>query len=289
MASDTARNIVVRVTFSESEAAAAEALKQLCDTRDRLDLKVEPAMLREAGDDTVNAYLCYAGDALVGLCTLDGGREVELCGMVHPAHRRNGIGRALLAAALAECRGRGVSNVLLICEDASAPGRAFAAAAGGRLAFAEHRMELSAEWSRGRRDDRLALRQAGPRDVDTIAGIAAPAFGDPEDFVRRRIAADMLDPSGRLYLATLDGAPVGTLKIFSNASTAGIYGFAVAPDLQGHGIGRDMLTRAIEQLHAEGYTRITLEVLTDNHRALALYRSTGFRTITTYGYYALSL
>lgn len=290
MAHDTAQGLVARATLSQEEAAAAETLRRVCNAFEGLDLKVEPEMLRESGGEEDRAYLYYVGGALVGVCTLDGGRDVELCGMVHPAHRRKGIGRALLEAALSECRRRNCAKVLVICEDASS-GRGFVAAVGGQREFAEHRMELAAPRTKrdGSRDDRLMLRRAGPQDVDPIARIAAAAFGDPEEFVRERTERDMLDPSGRLYLATLDGAAVGTLKIFSADSTAGIYGFAVSPDLQGRGIGRELLERIIAQLDAEGYARVTLEVLTDNARAIALYRSTGFRSVTTYGYYALAL
>lgn len=289
MASDMLQGLVARVTLSAEEAAAAEALRQVCNAFEGLDLKLEPEMLRESGGSAQCAFLYYADSALVGACTLDGGRDIEICGMVHPEHRRKGIGRAMLEAALEECRSRNCTKVLVICEDASATGRAFVAATGGRREFAEHRMELGASWSRGRHDERLALRRAGPQDVDAIARVAAAAFHDPMDFVRQRTQADMMDPNGRLYLATYDEAPVGTLKVFATETAAGIYGFAVAPERQGQGIGRDMLTRIIEAVQAEGYARITLEVLTDNARALALYRSTGFRIVTTYGYYALAL
>lgn len=289
MAGDVIQGLVARAALSAEEAAAAEALRQTCNAFEGLDLKLEPEILREAGEGASNAILFYANGALVGACTLDGGRDIELCGMVDPQHRRMGIGRALLKAALDECRRRDCAKVLVICEDASASGRAFVAGTGGKREFAEHRMELEEAWQRGRRDERMTLRRAGAEDVETIADIAAPAFGDPEDFVRQRTRADMMDPNGRLYLATLDQAPVGTLKVFATGATAGIYGFAVAPERQGHGIGRDMLTRIIKELQAEGYRRITLEVETNNDRAFALYRSTGFHVVTTYGYYALAL
>lgn len=289
MASDMVQGLVARAALSAEEAAAAEALRQVCNAFEGLDLKLEPEILRESGDGANCAFFYYANGALVGACTLDGGREIELCGMVHPEHRRKGIGRAMLKAALEECRRRNCTKVLVICEDASATGRAFVAAIGGLHEFAEHRMELGASWSRGRRNERLVLRRAGPQDVVAIAHVATAAFHDPEDFVRQRTTADMMDPNGRLYLATYDEAPVGTLKVFLTETAAGIYGFAVAPERQGQGIGRDLLTRIIEELQAEGYARITLEVLTDNERALALYRSTGFQIVTTYGYYVLAL
>lgn len=290
MANKSAQGVTARVALSDAEIAAAETLRHVCNTFDGLDLKVEPELLLRESDGVANrAYLYYNAGMLVGFCTLDSGRDVEICGMVHPEHRRKGIGQKLLDAALDQYRRQRRGRALLICEDASTSGRGFVARAGGKLAFAEHRMALSALRTSEPRLSGLTLRQAGARDVDAIAAIAAPAFGDPEAFVRRRTEADMLDPNGRMYLALLDENPVGTLKVFSMDATAGIYGFAVAPRYQGQGIGRAMLTRILAQLESDGYARITLEVLTDNARAIALYNSTGFRTVTTYGYYALAL
>ena len=79
----------------------------------------------------------------MGYCSLDGELEVELCGMVHPDHRRRGIGRALLAKARSECVRRGARRPLLICEEQSPrAGQAFVATVGGLHQFDEHEMDL---------------------------------------------------------------------------------------------------------------------------------------------------
>jgi len=51
---------------------------------------------------------------------------------------------------------------------------------------------------------------------------------------------------------------------------------AVAPDYQGRGLGRRILSRVMERLAEMGYEGLSLMVSRENHRALDLYRSMGF-------------
>lgn len=280
--------LVARPTLTAREVEEIRALLDLCNAHEGLDLKLTPSVPPYGADDGIGDLLYYEDGRLVGYCRLEGKSEVELCGMVHPAHRRRGIGRALLAAATDECRRRGASHALLICEEASRSGRAFVAAIGAQYTFAEFRMELDSLQKRAAGDDRLQMREAGPEDVEALARIRTAAFGSAEDAAARSIAREMRDPHQRFYLAWLDETPVGSLKVFFVDDRASIYAFAVLPDHRGRGIGRQILTLTLEMLLVEGWRRIGLEVLTDNHMALALYRSCGFRETTTYGYYLAS-
>lgn len=279
-------------TLTADELSAAKDLLQLCNAYDGLDLKVS-LDIREVGEvqDRVNVLLCYEDDALVGLCTLDGIKEVEICGMVHPEQRRQGSGSTLLAAALDRCRQRGSERALLICEDASQAGQTFVASHNGRQAFTEHRMEIEASQVQPHDSDgaRVTLRKAGPEDVDTLARIIASAFADPEEDRRHDIVDDMADPHQVFYLGKQEQTPVGSLKVFFSDERAFIYAFGVLPDYRRKGLGRAILTQTIQMLGKDGWSRVALEVDTQNAPAVALYRSTGFTEITTYGYYELAL
>ena len=118
-----------------------EALVATCKRHEPgLDLPLYlPA--RSAPGET--SLLCpYDDDVLVGAANLMPGDDVEVVGAVHPAHQRVGIGHALLNAVVHECRHRGASNLILVCEEATPSGKAFAHAVGGVYRFSEHRMEL---------------------------------------------------------------------------------------------------------------------------------------------------
>jgi ribosomal protein S18 acetylase RimI-like enzyme len=57
---------------------------------------------------------------------------------------------------------------------------------------------------------------------------------------------------------------------------------AVAPDFQGRGLGRLLLTRTLERLTEMGYDGLSLMVSRDNRRALDLYRSMGFALVIAF-------
>src|SRR5690242_3274572 len=108
-----------QAVLTHGQAAEVHQLAARCNAHDDLDLKlaIEVSDADEVtGEAPPRVFLRYVGDALVGYAALDfgGGQVAELCGMVDPAHRRHGIGRALLAEARAACPALGVSELLLI-------------------------------------------------------------------------------------------------------------------------------------------------------------------------------
>jgi ribosomal protein S18 acetylase RimI-like enzyme len=287
---------LARHTLSAPEALAVTELRDSCNTVDGLDLKVGlPRFAAEARDSTLrpSAFLLYVDDVLGGYCSLDGDeRSVEICGMVTPAHRRRGMGQALLDAALAACHADALAEILLISEEASAAGCAFAARNDGSQEFAEHRMELRdfAAMQRGlTREPGLILRRAGREDAGTLAHTKAMSFADESKAAA--FEADILDefpyPSTRFYLAELAGKPVSSLKLYREGDRASIYAFGVLPEYRRRGIAWQTLALLVKELQAEGISRIGLEVETTNEPAIALYLACGFSPITTYDYYRL--
>lgn len=56
----------------------------------------------------------------------------------------------------------------------------------------------------------------------------------------------------------------------------GRLGIGMLPDVRGRGLGRRLMTDAIEAAWRQGMERIELEVFSSNTRAIALYESLGF-------------
>jgi ribosomal protein S18 acetylase RimI-like enzyme len=275
-------------SLSAVELAEARALKQVCDAAEGLDLKLGwGGESSEAGQ----VFLARANGRLVGYCSLDGdGTVAEICGMVAPDWRRRGLGLRLFETARASFRSGGGEQLYAICEDASASGQAFIGVLSGQRVFSEYRMELRAA-SLPPDDGALTIRQLAPSDEEALvaaARITASGFGRPLEQTLRHMRADVNQPAERIYLALAGDEPVGTFKLYAEDSSIGIYGFAVPPARQRQGWGRRMLARACALAREQGAARVTLEVETNNERAIALYTSSGFVAITTYGYYTFS-
>ena len=277
--------------LTTTQFAAVSQLATLCNETEGLKLKLTEAAMLPGERSVLRMFLLYAGAHLAGFCGLDaGGREAEVCGMVHPDFRRRGIGTALLDEAMRECDKQQITSVLIICEQASTSGTAFVAAQPDlALDFAEDHMVLPASHPVAVAEERLQVDVAQAPDVPALAHITASAFGDPVDFTRQRIAQNIGNPNERYYLGSLGGEPVATVKAWLTGSAAGLYAFGVIPAMRGKGMGRELLTRVIDQLRREGHHEMSLEVDPDNTVARTLYESIGFRTFTTYGYYRFEI
>jgi len=130
----------------------------------------------------------------------------------------------------------------------------------------------------------LHMCQANMSDLDTIVSILATDSGNVES-VKLWIGKCLEEPTWRFYLATLDGKPLGCLRLEDMGDQVGIYAFEVRLGYRGLGYGRQMLEEAIRIIRAKTQKRIMLDVETDNANAIGLYLSCGFEIKTTYDYY----
>jgi ribosomal protein S18 acetylase RimI-like enzyme len=261
---------------------AARDLVARCNQHDGLDLPIVVAV-----DDDSALVLAHQGDDLIGVAGISRGVASEICLCVAPARRRCGVGRALLARAL------GIqpdaSERILVLDNASAPGHAFAAALGARQLQAEHRLDLdlAALPPPPPPMTGLHIRPAEAGDAPALAGVIAAAFGDPLAVVGGFVARRIADPAHRFLIGTLAGRPVAAMRIVEEGGWIYLTTFGVVPELHGRGVGRRVLLHAIAELRAAGQERIRIEVEVDNLPAVGLYESCGFRRSATYAFMAL--
>jgi ribosomal protein S18 acetylase RimI-like enzyme len=248
-------------------------------------LKLEWGALEHRTGDVVNDVLWWQDGRLVGFAGLYafGSPTVEVTGMVDPGHRRRGIGAMLLDETIACCRERGLARFLLVTPRGSDAAQRLASSRGGVLEHSEHALALTGAVAEGPSDDSLTLRPATRADTDDVVRILTAAFDHPHGPI------DLEAHGEQTLVAERGGAVVATLRVHKSPEAWGVYGFAVEPQLQGHGIGRDVLRRVCRQANEAGIVRVHLEVSVDNDRALTLYTSLGFAHETTEDYYELPL
>jgi putative acetyltransferase len=92
------------------------------------------------------------------------------------------------------------------------------------------------------------------------------------------------EPSGRLLLASEDGAAAGCVGIHGlEDSAAEMKRLYVRPAFRGRGLGRTLAVRACDEARSCGYRKIRLDTIAGPmDGAIALYRSLGFREIAPY-------
>jgi GNAT superfamily N-acetyltransferase len=140
----------------------------------------------------------------------------------------------------------------------------------------------------------LVLRRLS--SIDDLAGVAA-LMAAYEAEIRRNLLeghglrledatpdsgrivdiAGLLEPPQCLYLAEVDGQPVGTCGLKQvTPQVAEIKRMYVDPALRRRGVGRMLLDRVIDDGRAAGYRTLQLETVVWMVEAHALYRRCGF-------------
>ncbi|QOD43388.1 mycothiol synthase [Clavibacter zhangzhiyongii] len=232
-------------------------------------------VVRGAADEVRGAAVVARGDV---------GAEAEL--VVDPAHRRRGIGRALLHAVL---EGAGASPVSVWAHGDHPAARALAAATG--LDRARELLQLRASVAEARAalgarpmPDGLALSSFTADDADDWVALNARAFaGHPEQgrMTRRdlddRAAEPWFDPSALLLARDADGRLAGFHWLKVEDGQAEVYVLGVDPDRAARGLGSALLAAGLELLADRRHEEVDLYVEADNAPALALYRRAAFR------------
>jgi ribosomal protein S18 acetylase RimI-like enzyme len=90
-------------------------------------------------------------------------------------------------------------------------------------------------------------------------------------------------PRGRLLIALEDGDVVGCVALRPlGDDLCEMKRLYLRPTLRGHGAGRALATRVIDEARAIGYRAMRLDTLPMMKEAIALYESLGFRRIAPY-------
>ena len=140
---------------------------------------------------------------------------------------------------------------------------------------------------------RLEVREARTADLDAVMSMLEEAARwmvrrgiegwTPGSLSRRRIA-DLIE-SGEMYLAVLEGQPVGTFALeWSDSETWGnapddagyVHGLAIRRNVAGTGLGRDLLKWAENSVSLSGKKYLRLDCVADNETLNAYYRQAGF-------------
>lgn len=295
--------ITCNAGLSRETYASVSALQRICEAHDKITLKLEldyklkayeqRTIEREEG--YADEFVAYKDDQAVGyigICSFGG--PLEVTGMVHPSYRRQGIFTRLYALALSEFQRRSCTDVLLLCDRISAAGHAFLEKIGSAYKFCEVEMYLKKDTpvhdACGLRD--ILLQKANNSDAVMIRSIDATAWNKPENpsgaDEEHYLPEEEEKCDSTIYLGKKDGVIIGKINLQKSENGVwGIYGFIVLPEFRGFGYGRAMLKQSIEIMKASGAKEIMLQVVSENERALNLYKSCGFMETSVMDYFEL--
>ncbi len=274
--------------LTEEVLKKIKQLKELCEEEDHLELKLNWDML-EKREHHKDDFLYYQDQQLIGFLALyDFGETFELCGMVHPSYRRKGIFRTLFMDAVESLQSRSVKKLLLNTPATSLSGKAFIESVDALYDFSEYQMKW-VETTLDTSNQIISLREStSDEDFNMFIQLDVICFNVSEKDAKQFSETVTSDPNQRSLMIDFQGKTVGKISIQRADDRSYIFGFAVLPEYQGRGFGRQALAQTVA-IEKEISPTILLEVATKNANALRLYESQGFQSYQTQDYYYYSL
>jgi mycothiol synthase len=283
--------------LSDEDVAATLKLVRAATDEDGVSPLSEHVLLhlRYGGDPLSKSFLLKNGSELAGYAHLDPtdpvqGPSGEL--VVHPAHRRHGLGLELLRAVNAAADG---PLRLWAHGDLPAAARLAASADFERVrALWQMRRSLQTRIGRPQFAGGVTVRTFVPgRDEDAWTELNRKAFaGHPEQGTWTRADLDLrerepwFDPDG-FFLAERDGKLAGFhwTKIHGEKNDSDghhhepigeVYVVGVDPGERGTGLGRALTLEGLRYLRSRGLFQVMLYVDETNSAAIGLYEAIGF-------------
>ena len=137
--------------------------------------------------------------------------------------------------------------------------------------------------------DNIIIREAEMGDSAKAASMNVQTFKEEFDFTtqfEKNVLesfgeyAGGLDYPSMLWVAERDGEVVGSVSIYGRGESEGqLRWFCVTPELQGNGIGSELLRRALSFCDENGYKDIYLWTIDILKSAIHLYDKCGFRKV----------
>lgn len=116
-------------------------------------------------------------------------------------------------------------------------------------------------------------------DAEASADVLASAYGMPKDIVLRAMPASLFDSTGvDVYVARINGQPVGSVTLTYHGDTCGIWAMGTDASKQRGGIGLRLLSTAMAQARNNQIRRFFLGATPAGYR---LYEKLGFVTVCT--------
>jgi len=228
-------------------------------------------------------------------------RRVLLDCLVHPAHRRKGLAKRLLAQATQRISELPVEIIHVSVPEENSTAREVLSRMGFKVVrqFLEMSLPLSALKLPDMPRNEFTLRHLQRGEEAKLANVQNRSFSDtwgfnpntPEEIA---YSLSLNDATPEDVVLVYDGdRPAGYCWTKINGETSTETGgrrgrilmFGVDPDYRGRGIGRLALQAGLLYLRDKQVKAVKLTVDSENHAAYSLYKSSGFQVMARSFYY----
>ena len=245
--------IQARNKLGQEELSEAKKLINCCQNYDGTYREPYLSNMLNFDPNMPAFFLYYEKGELVGLLTVYADdQDVEVTILVHPAHRRQGIARALLTSFEKETASFSIRSVTFQTE----------------RVFLDRHPDFVSNWGlvedeetetwlgKDRRPYQLAklsnleVLLADRSYQDQISQLKFQAFSEEHEsreVVNRYVAEALKDPESRLYILLKYGQVIGTCTVDLSSDTNYFYGLAISEPERGKGYGNYLAKSLVNQ------------------------------------------
>lgn len=258
-------------------------------------------LLPKAGEELTDEryFLLYEQGRLVSLIHLfyPDGQVGELIGFTHPEFRRKNYFTRLLSLAVDYAEQLGLWQLYLISDGNSSDAKEALKALELREEYVEYMLEKPLTSASRGADSTSEPRPLSPASDARRLSVSETASPIPELFShifsvdREQCDAYLADIGSddriSTYVLKLGGLLIGQAQLTGIGDMAYLSGFGILPDCRNRGYGTFFLGELERILTGQSFSRLTLQVSSQNKTALSLYRKDGFRELEALRYYPL--
>ncbi len=225
------------------------------------------------------------------------GRTVFDC-LVHPRRRRRGVASELLAGAMKRSKAMGARIAQVSIDEAANAGKALLSRAGFRFVrrFIEMRLDFYNARLTSVKEGPFTIRTLQFDELEKLTEIQNRSFAgswgfhpNTDEEIKYRLTLHGCGPED-VIMAYSGQKPVAycwtRVLLQADGTRKGqIHMLGVDPDFRNQDIGREILLRGLLDLKRRGLGLVDVTVDEENHAALQLYESLGFRIHRTTVWY----
>lgn len=123
----------------------------------------------------------------------------------------------------------------------------------------------------------IQIKPMSLQTVDAVAQIEAECFSQP--WSQDAFVAELSNPAAVTFVADVDGEIAGFINLGVVLDEATVNNIAVKQGYRRRGIGRALMTAAIDYCRKNRLSVLMLEVRQSNRAAIALYERFGFQAV----------
>lgn len=267
-----------------------QALVSLCYQHDGYLTKFYWHAAENRSNDEFSEFIYWLDNQPVGYLALYqfSEEEIEVCAVVHPDFREQGIFSRLWVESTLEVIQRDINRAMFVLHSEAKAAKCCLESFGARYYRSELRM-IRHQPVQEVSDSPISIRLATRKDIHLLAKMDQESFGGDYRMMYKRLREVMKEPDRYIFIAEIEGGTaLGKVHMLCETEAL-VHDLCVRPAYQGQGYGKMILTQSINKVLTMGVASVVVEVSSDEYQIVKLYRSMGFEIACTYKYWMSQL